>query len=413
MIGDEKHAAFSDYPYRQRADLSFCLPLCFTARGIQRRGPMQSQTPLLWTIDLPALQLAVIIPVLNEAGNIEPLLTRLSLVLAGIEWEAVFVDDGSTDGTIQTIEATARIDRRIRLIRRIGRRGLSSAVMEGFLSTVAPVVAVIDGDMQHDETVLPRLYNAIAEEGAELAVGSRYAAGGSLGDWSQNRAIISKFATRLAAPVMKTPLTDPMSGFFALSRSIAIEAAPRLSSVGYKLLLDIVASVPRRLNVSEHAYTFRTRTAGESKLDNAVALEYVELLLDKMFGRIVPAKLILFGAIGTAGTAVHLALLGLMLQLLAAPFHIAQAFATFGAMTFNFSLNNELTYRDRKLRGVRWLTGLLSFAAACGLGAVANVGLGSLLYSDSWSWWAAGIAGAAIGSVWNYVATSWLIWRRR
>lgn len=374
---------------------------------------MQSERPFSWTIDQPALQLAVVVPVLNEAGNVESLLARLAIALAGIEWEVVFVDDGSADGTIDIIEATARVDRRVRLIRRIGRRGLSSAVMEGFLSTVAPVCAVIDGDMQHDETLLPHLYAAIASGEAELAVGSRYAAGGSLGQWSRDRATISRIATRLAAPVMKTPLSDPMSGFFALSRAVAIEAAPRLSSVGYKLLLDIVASIPRRLTVSEQAYTFRTRTAGESKLDNAVVLEYLELLLDKMFGRLVPAKLIMFGAIGTAGAAVHLSLLGIMLTLMAMPFHIGQALATFGAMTFNFALNNELTYRDRKLRGVRWLTGLISFAAACGLGAVANVGLGSLLYADSWSWWAAGIAGAAIGSVWNYAATSWLIWRRR
>jgi dolichol-phosphate mannosyltransferase len=364
-------------------------------------------------VEAEPLAFALIVPVLNEHDNIAPLLTRLAIVLAHISWEVIFVDDGSSDGTIEAVEQLALTDRRIRLVRRVGRRGLSSAVMEGFLSTVAPVVAVIDGDMQHDESVLPNLYAAIASGDAELAVGSRYAEGGSLGEWSSKRASISKFATWLATPVMKTPLSDPMSGFFALRRSLAIEAAPRLSSVGYKLLLDIVASVPRRLAVSEIAYTFRTRTAGESKLDSAVALEYFELLLDKVFGRFLPAKLIMFGAIGVVGTAVHLSLLAVMLNVIAMPFHWSQGLATFGAMTFNFALNNELTYRDRKLKGIRWFGGLLSFAAACGLGAVANVGLGSLLYADSWSWWAAGIAGAAIGSVWNYAATSWLTWRRR
>ncbi len=374
---------------------------------------MYTQHPQDWIVEQAALQLAVVVPVLNERDNVEPLLTRLALVLAGIEWEIIFVDDGSTDGTIAEIESIAATDRRIRLIRRIGRRGLSSAVMEGFLSSIAPVVAVIDGDMQHDETILPSLYSAIANDNAELAVGSRYTLGGSLGDWSEDRARISKFATRLASPIMKTPLTDPMSGFFAIRRSVAVEAAPQLSTVGYKLLLDLVASTSRTLSVAEIPYRFRSRTAGESKLDGAVAIEYVELLLDKMFGRFIPAKLIMFGSIGMVGTIVHLSLLGLMINVLSAPFHWSQSLATFGAMTFNYALNNELTYRDRKLTGLRWFGGLISFSAACGLGAIANVGLGSVLYAESWSWWAAGIAGAAIGSVWNYAATSWLTWRKR
>jgi dolichol-phosphate mannosyltransferase len=374
---------------------------------------MYTENPQNGMIQRRAPQLAVVIPVLNECKNIKPLLSRLAEALAGIEWEIIFVDDGSTDGTIDEIESVAAIDRRVRIIRRIGRRGLSSAVMEGILSSIAPIAAVIDGDMQHDESKLPIMYSAIAEENVELAVGSRYTHGGSLGSWDKGRAKISKFATALASPIMKTPLTDPMSGFFAVKRAVAIEAAPKLSSVGYKLLLDLVASMPRALNVAEIPYSFRNRVAGESKLDSAVAIEYVELLLDKLFGRIVPAKLIMFGTIGLVGTLVHLSLLALMVNGLDSEFYLSQAVATFGAMTFNFAVNNELTYRDRRLSGPNWFIGLVSFWAACGLGAIANVGLGSVLYADSWSWWAAGLSGAAIGSVWNYVATSWLTWRKR
>lgn len=360
-----------------------------------------------------AIELAVIVPVLNERDNVQPLIEALMIALVDIEWEAIFVDDGSCDGTIEAIEKIVTSDQRIRLIRRIGRRGLSSAVMEGFLSTIAPVVAVIDGDMQHDEQILPKLYAAISEQENDLAVGSRYIDGASLGDWAKSRASISRFATHLASPIMKTKLTDPMSGFFAVRRSVAIEAAPKLSSVGYKLLLDLVASMPRALKVAEISYSFRNRVAGDSKLDSAVAIEYVELLLDKLFGRIVPAKLIMFGSIGLVGTLVHLSLLAVMIQVVNVEFYLSQAIATLGAMTFNFALNNELTYRDRRLTGFNWFVGLASFCAACGLGAIANVGLGSVLYADSWSWWAAGLSGAAIGSVWNYVATSWLTWRKR
>lgn len=359
------------------------------------------------------LEFAVIVPVLNERDNIGPLLQGISIALAGIEWEVVFVDDGSTDGTIDVLERLALHDQRVRLVRRIGRRGLSSAVIEGFLATVAPIVSVIDGDRQHDERLLPKMFHAIAAKEFQIAVGTRYAGGGSVGEWATARVRISKFATGLAGIVMKTPLSDPMSGFFAMRRETFIGLVPQLSKMGYKILLDIVASSKIPMRVCELPYEFRIRIAGESKLDNMVALEYVELLLDKMIGKYIPVKLLMFGSIGAMGAVIHLTLLSLLLGTNGMAFSNSQALATFGAMIFNFTLNNEFTHRDRKLRGPKWVTGLISFCLACGFGAVANVGLGSLLFAQSWSWWAAGLAGAAIGSVWNYVATSWLTWRHR
>lgn len=363
------------------------------------------------TRDAP-LQLSVVVPTLNEVGNIQPLLDKLALALAGIEWEAIFVDDGSTDGTPELLTRIAQADRRVRMIRRIGRRGLSSAVVEGALASTTPVIAVIDADLQHDERILPDLYRAIAE-GSELAIGTRYSDGGSTGDWDEKRLKISRFATALAAPVMKTPLSDPMSGFFAVRRDVLLEAAPKLSSVGYKILLDLVASAPRKLTLTEVPYTFGVRQHGESKLDDMVALEYLELLLDKLVGRYVPVKLIQFGAVGMMGVGVHLALLFLAFDAAGAAFATAQALAVLGAMTFNFALNNRFTYRDRQLKGWAWAKGLVSFYAVCALGAVANVGIGSLVY-ETWHGVAlAGIAGAIVGSVWNYVASGWLTWRKR
>ena len=359
------------------------------------------------------LQLSVVIPTLNEAGNIEPLLERLGVALAGIQWEAIFVDDGSKDGTPELLTSIAQADRRVRMIRRIGRRGLSSAVVEGALASTTPIVAVIDADLQHDEKILPRLYSAIADDGNELAIGTRYAANGSTGDWAADRLKISRFATALASPIMKTRLSDPMSGFFAVRRDILLEAAPKLSSVGYKILLDLVASHPRPLKVAEVGYTFGTRQHGESKLDDMVALEYLELLLDKAVGRFVPVKLIQFGAIGVLGVGVHLAILytALMAGIM---FATAQATAVVGAMTFNFALNNRFTYRDQQLKGADWYRGLISFYFVCALGAVANVGIGSLVYEQYQAgWWLAGIAGAIVGSVWNYVASRWLTWTKR
>lgn len=360
------------------------------------------------------LELAVIIPVLNERDNVGPLLDRLNVVLADREWEAIFVDDGSTDGTLRNIEARAGSDRRVRLIRRFGRRGLASAVLEGALATVAPVIAVIDGDMQHDEAVLPQLIDAISVSGAELAIGTRYMEGGGTGDWSSDRVRVSRWATRLAALVMRTPLSDPMSGFFAIRRAVLIEAAPHLSVTGYKILLDIVASHPRTLAFAELPYTFRSRAAGASKLDSAIALEYIELLLDKLVGRIVPVKFVLFSAIGTVGAFVHLGVLALMRNFDEIGFVAAQIAAVIVSMTCNFALNNQLTYRDRRHSGWRWWTGYACFALACSIGAIANVGVGAAIYGwTQHNWWLGGVAGIAVGSVWNYVATRWLTWRER
>ena len=359
------------------------------------------------------LDLTVVIPTLNEVGNVELLLKRIGVALAGVEWEAIFVDDGSTDGTPDLLTRIAQTDRRVRMVRRIGRRGLSSAVVEGALASTTPVVAVIDADLQHDETILPDLYRAIAEDGNELAIGTRYAGTGSTGEWDDKRLKISRFATALASPIMKTRLSDPMSGFFAVRRDVLLDAAPGLSNVGYKILLDLVASSNRPLKVAEVGYTFGTRQSGESKLDEMVALEYIELLLDKTIGRFIPVKLVQFGAIGMLGVGVHLALLYLTLNMLGAAFAAAQATAVIGAMTFNFALNNRFTYRDRQLKGIAWLGGLLSFYLVCALGAIGNVGIGSLVYEQYHGWWMAGIAGAIVGSVWNYVASGWLTWTRR
>jgi dolichol-phosphate mannosyltransferase len=359
------------------------------------------------------LELSVVIPTLNEAGNIKPLLKKLGIALAGIEWEAIFVDDGSTDGTPELLTSIAQADRRVRMVRRIGRRGLSSAVVEGALASTTPIVAVIDADLQHDERILPDLYRAIADRGHELAIGTRYCKGGSTGAWDESRLKISRFATALASPIMKTRLSDPMSGFFAVRRDVLLEAAPKLSNVGYKILLDLVASLPRPLNVAEVGYTFGTRQHGASKLDEMVALEYVELLLDKTVGRFVPVKLVQFGAVGMLGVGVHLLLLDLALNALGLAFAWSQATAVIGAMTFNFALNNRFTYRDRQLKGLVWVGGLLSFYLVCSLGAVANVGIGSLVYDQFHGWWIAGIAGAIVGSVWNYVASGWLTWTKR
>lgn len=361
----------------------------------------------------PVVDVTIVVPTLNERSNIDVLLRRIDAAAVSLSWELIFVDDASTDGTPEHIQEIARADRRIRLIRRFGRRGLASAVVEGAFASTTPVIAVMDADLQHDETILPALIAPLLKGEADIAVGTRYADGGSTAGWDQKRLRISKAATRIADLLLKTPCSDPMSGLFAVRRETLLAAQPRLSNVGYKILFDLIASSPTPPRIAEVAYQFGTRHSGESKLDGAVVIEYVEMLLDKIVGRWVPAKMLMFGAVGLLGLLVHLLLLDAGLSLFLLPFSAAQTAAVIGAMTFNFALNNSFTYRDRKLSGLAWFRGLAVFYMVCAIGALGNVGIGSLIYEQSSTWWIAGIAGAIVGSVWNYIASSWLTWTRR
>jgi len=356
-------------------------------------------------------ELAVVIPTLNERENILALVERLEAALAGIRWEAVFVDDDSPDGTADLVREMGQRRSNIRCVQRLERRGLSSACIEGILASSAPFIAVMDADMQHDEALLPKMLETIKERELDIVVGTRYGANGSVGDWQRSRVAISSLASRLARLVVKAELTDPLSGFFVIARGAFAATMRNLSGQGFKILLDIFASSPRPLAFAELPFHFRRRVHGESKLDTLVAWEYLTLLLDKLAGPMIPVRFLLFAMIGGLGVLTHLSALWLAVYPLGIGFAAAQTIATLVAMTGNFLLNNLFTYRDRRLHGRALLTGLLSFYAVCGLGAAANVGIASHLFVANHSWWLAGMGGAAIGAVWNYAMSSVFIWR--
>ena len=357
--------------------------------------------------------LSIIVPTMNERDNIEPLLTLLSAALGFVAWEVIFVDDDSSDGTADQVRAIARRDPRVRCLQRIGRRGLTTACIEGVLASAAPYIAVMDADLQHDEQLLPQMIAALDSGAAEIAIGSRYVAGGGVGEWDRGRARISRLATRLAGIICKTDVADPMSGFFMCRREVFERAFRRMSGQGFKILLDLLASSPAPVRVVELPYVFRSRRYGESKLDALVAFEYAMLLADKLVGRVVPIRFLLFASVGGLGLVVNLAVLWGCLNLLGIGFALSQAVATLVAMTSNFFLNNQLTYRDLRLRGAALARGLLVFYLICGLGAVANVGVASYVFSQNRVWWLAGVAGAMIGVVWNFAMSSAFTWKRR
>jgi dolichol-phosphate mannosyltransferase len=359
------------------------------------------------------VELTVVIPSFKERDNVEPMLERLEQVLEGTRWEVVYVDDDSPDGTADLVRSIARRDARVRCIQRLGRRGLASAVIEGVLSSSAPLVAVMDADLQHDEALLPAMLSILRADEAEVVIGSRYIAGGGLGDLGRARVWLSRFGTRLSRLIIRAELSDPMSGFFMIRRSAFDLAVRGLSGQGFKLLIDLFASTTRPFRFRELPYEFRGRLHGESKLDSLVAWEYLMLVLDKLISRTVPLRFVLFALVGGAGLVVHLAMLWLGLRALGLGFPGAQTMATVVAMTSNFALNNWLTYRDRRLRGPAFLWGLLSFYAICSAGLVANVGVASVVFERQYQWWMAGGVGALVGAVWNYAVSSVFTWRPR
>lgn len=361
-----------------------------------------------------APELSVIVPCYNEAANVGPLVAKLDEALRGISWEVIFVDDNSPDGTADTARRIGSTDARVRCIRRIGRRGLASAVVEGALASSAPYVAVMDGDLQHDERLLPRMLDLLRRHECELVIASRHLSpGDSDGLASPWRHTLSSGGIRLAQRLLPVPVTDPMSGFFMLPQPLLEHLVPRLTSQGFKILLDILLSMPGDVRVRELPGTFRERRAGSSKLDILVLAQFVGLLLDKLLHGLVPLRFIAFAAVGALGLVVHLSVLTACLEAARLGFSWSQVVATVVAMAFNFQLNNQITYRDQRLRGPALVRGLFLFMTVCGLGAAANIGIARALYWDHTGWTIAGATGALVGLVWNYAVSATLVWRTR
>jgi dolichol-phosphate mannosyltransferase len=358
-------------------------------------------------------EISIVVPTFSEAENIAELHARLSAVLASESWELIFVDDDSPDGTADLARALSKQDQRVRCIQRIGRRGLSTAVVEGALSSSAPYVAVMDADLQHDESILPAMLHELRSRNLDIVVGSRYVAGGGTGDWQESRKTISRIASRMAKGLVPADLHDPMSGFFAVRTEALRDAARRLSGYGYKILLDLFVSAGRPLQFAEVPYTFKPRVHGQSKLDSLVAWEYLMLLVDKRIGHIIAPRLLFFVLVGGSGVALHYLILSTLYLALHVSFTVAQLAGTVLAMTSNFFLNNLFTYRDQRLRGVKLVRGLLSFYAVCGMGALANIGIAAYAFSENIEWALSAAAGIVVGTLWNYLATARFTWGSR
>ncbi|MBR0826855.1 glycosyltransferase family 2 protein [Bradyrhizobium manausense] len=375
-----------------------------------RPGPESPQAP---QPSPRSPELSVIVPTFNERDNVTVLYRRLEATLQGVAWEAIFVDDNSPDGTFDVVRSLAQHDSRVRCIRRIGRRGLSGACIEGILASSAPYAAVIDADLQHDEAQLPKMLALLRSGQADLVVGSRYIEGYKNEGFNKQRAGASQLATEVAKKVLQVEIADPMSGFFMIRTDRFGELAPKLSVHGFKILLDVVASAHGGLRAVEIPYTFGERQHGESKLDSMVALDFLGLVLAKLTNDAVSLRFLLFAMVGSIGLVVHLTTLFISLEVFKEPFAEAQAAGALVAMTSNFILNNFLTYRDQRLKGFAILRGLIAFYIVCSVGLFANVGVAFSVYDQEPIWWLAGMAGALMGVVWNYAMSGLFVWRKR
>ncbi len=361
---------------------------------------------------LAAPEISLIVPTYNERSNIAPLLDSVRAAFGDIPWEMIIVDDDSPDHTFSEVARLAREEPRLRCLRRVGRRGLSSAVIEGALVANGGVIAVMDADFQHDERILGPMFDTLTGTGADLVVASRYIEGGGIGDWDARRARMSDVATRMACLLVGNQTSDPMSGFFMVRRDVFASVIYDLSQQGYKILLDIISSSQRPLRIEEVPYVFRTRQAGESKISLMVLAEFLFLIIEKLTRGLIPPRFALFCLVGSFGLLVHLAVLN-ALKLAGFDFLTAQVTATSVAMVSNFAMNNEFTYRDRRLTGASFYAGLILFCLVCSFGALANVGVAEIAIHQIGNWSIAGLFGAIMGAVFNFSAATSLVWRRQ
>lgn len=356
-------------------------------------------------------ELTIVIPTYNERANVAPMVARLDAALPGVRWEAIFVDDDSPDGTAQAVRSLSEADARVRCIRRVNRRGRASACIEGILAGQGRYVAVLDADLQHDEGILPQMLALLREDAADLAIGTRYGAGGSGDAVEGSRRTISRIAGSFARLMLRVEISDPTSGFFVARRDVIDAIAPELASDGFNTLLDIVTTRRLRLRIREVPYTLRARLHGESKLGARVALDFGALLLSRLTRGALPQRFILFCVVGLVGIGVHLVVLAAG-RAMALPFQTAQSLAALVSIASNFWLNNILTYRDQTLRGLAAVKGLVLYALICAFGYFSNISVAFLIFYDPSMWWLAGLAGAVISAVWNYAVSAAVVWRR-
>src|SRR5215468_5152698 len=368
----------------------------------------------------PAVRLSLVVPTYNESANVAPLLERL-LALLDAElpgaYELVVVDDDSPDRTWEVAAGVARKrPEAVKVIRRTGERGLSTAVIRGWQLARGEVLGVIDADLQHPPEVTVKLWAEIAR-GADLAVASRNVAGGGVSDWSFLRRALSRGAQLLALvvlPGLAGKLSDPMSGFFFVRR--AAIAGVTMSPLGYKILLEVVARGRARW-IGEVGYVFRERSVGASKVSAGIYLQYLHHLVRLRLGTLPLARFFRFALVGLSGVAVDMGVLYLLSDPTTLGWGLTRSkiIAAELALISNFLLNDAWTFRDMvgEQTGFRHtLHRLLKFNAICGIGILLNVILLNVQFNYlHMNRYVANAIAIGVVTVWNFLLNLKLSWR--
>ena len=363
-------------------------------------------------------KLTVVIPTFNEVENIPMILKKIENTLKNVTFEIIFVDDNSNDGSIEKIRELELEKRNISLLHRIGRRGLSGACIEGMLAAKSGLVAIIDCDLQHDDTkLIDMLEKFDNQKNLDLVIGSRHNDTGKSKDgFNTIRKLGSDFAIFLTKKLLRIQTTDPMSGFFMVKKKSLLQIINKLQPNGFKILADIIACSnrnPKKWEITEVGYEFKKRTSGQSKMSLIVILEFLGLILSHLSRGLLSIRFILFGMVGLSGVFVQLFTTFLCLNLSIQPYVIAHSIGVFMAMTSNYYFNNLLTYKDRSLAGSSFFKGLLSFYLICSAGALANIAIAKLFFDYTEIWVLSSLMGAILGAVWNFIFSSIFTWKAR
>ncbi|MES2615035.1 MAG: glycosyltransferase [Bdellovibrionota bacterium] len=355
-------------------------------------------------------QLSIIIPTYNESQNIPVLMDRISQRLAAVDKEVIIVDDNSPDKTWEIARNLSSTYPWIRVIRRLHDRGLSSAVLAGFAVAEGDYLAVMDADLQHDEQILPQFIEQFLL-GADIVVGSRKVEGGGVQDWSVIRKFISWVATVMAKIALRHPVTDPMSGFFALRKEVYSAHKNEINPKGFKILLEFLARA-KNSNIQEVGYTFKGRVYGESKLSHKVIFDYLKALYELSIGHYIPVRFLKYAIVGFSGLIVSSLILFICKQI---GFSTAESVAASIEVSIitNFILNNYWTFKENQLKKP-WplFRGFVTFQAICLSGAIINQAI-TLKFSagDAMNLYIANALGYIVAAVWNYAINVGITWK--
>ena len=356
---------------------------------------------------------SIVLPTYNEANNIKIIINELiKLLEKNYVYEIIVIDDNSPDHTWRIVEEEYINYQNIFCFRRIKKRGLSSAIVDGFMLSKFNNMIVLDSDLQHDLKIIPNIIDKLSNN-FDLVIGSRYINNDSMKDWNFFRRLLSQFATKISNFIQDSITTDPMSGFFGIKKKLFLEVVNQLDIKGYKILLDIVAVLKNKKNFKniDIPYKFKERIYGESKLTGEILIESLDLIYSKLFGSILPVNFIKFITVGSFGALIHFSILFFLYKFLDYSYSFALICSIEFSIIFNYFLNNIWTFRFVKLFGKQNLIGLIKFNLFSGIGGIIAYLVSQNLYNLDFNWVISSLLGAIVASLWNYNLNKIMTWR--